>query len=153
MTVHISSKDILALGIDAGVGMAVARANKFRVAPSAERQWRGRTYDSKGEMQYAQHLDQLLRAGQLLVVVEQPIICLADAIRYRPDFLVQYVGSDLVECIDFKGKEQQRDRDIWKLWRVHAQVPLRIVAARPAKSWGGRFKTVLVIPGVIPHVR
>lgn len=112
---------------------------RYHVAPKGERTWRGVTYDSKGEMQYAQWLETLRSGGEIVSIERQPRVCLADAVKYRADWLVEYRDGRR-EYIDFKGHESDRFRVVKQLWKVHGPLPLRLVARN-----GSGFQTTEVI--------
>ncbi len=99
------------------------RRGKYGVAPAADRRWRGRTYDSKAEMLYAQ----TLHAGGMYEVVEQPAVRLGEDTVYRPDFLVIDLATVQAWYVDVKGVETREFRRVRRLWEKYARLPLHIV--------------------------
>jgi len=75
--------------------------------------YRGRTYDSKKEANYAAQLDLLQTAGEIdgwIPQVSLPVTPIS-SIRYRADFLVLKPGwEDYVEFIDVKGRDTPQSR-------------------------------------------
>lgn len=126
--------------------------NKYRVSPAHERKWRGKTYDSKAEMLYAQQLDLQMQAGDVVEVIEQPRLWLGvPENTYRPDFLVVPKGiakrsDDWIAhppyYVDVKGVETPAFKRIKKLWASYGRLDLHIV-----KRSGNGFRTVEVIEG------
>ena len=119
--------------------------HKYHVAPAGERHWRGRTWDSKAEMQYAQILYLLHEQGDLRVIIEQPRVTLGVPENvYRADFFVLPSESSggRPEFIDVKGVETAAFRKIKKLWSSYGVLGLRIV-----KKQRGKFETVEIIQG------
>lgn len=114
------------------------RRNKYNTAPTDQRKWRGRTYDSKAEMEYAKQLHDCLDHGTMLEIVEQPSVALVEGFVYRPDFLAIHDGG--ANYIDVKGRETQRFRDVKRLWKAHGRLPLWIVQKK-----GGKFHVSEVI--------
>lgn len=90
------------------------RRNKYNVSPAEQRRWRGKTYDSKAEMQYAQQLDLRLRANDILGYAEQPQVHLAGEWRYKPDFVVFEKHESYY--VDVKGVETQSFKNVCKAW-------------------------------------
>ena len=108
--------------------------SKYRVSLPDERRWNGRTYGSKAEMRYAQQLDVLLRAGEILDYVEQPRRCLGVPENvYVPDFLV-IPSEGRPYYVDVKGHETAKFKRDVKLWASYGHLPLHVVKAR-----GSRF--------------
>ena len=135
--------------------------SKFKNKPT---HYDGQRYDSKAEAAYAEELDTLKRAGAVLHWEAQPTFLLvpghlsgfvlkreAELLSYRPDFLVWAratvipTGEQTVGCyaVDVKGITKQRDRDIWKLWKDHGPVPLKIVMRKDADSF--------IVPAGLPR--
>ena len=116
--------------------------HKYHVAPKADRTWRGVLYASKAERLRAEYLDELLRMGELIHVLEQPTYRLGCAEnRYRPDFLcVDRNGEVWAE--DVKGMETQAFKRHKRLWRKYGPCPLRIV-----KLAGKKWKTTEIVEG------
>lgn len=120
----------------------IANRGRIAVAPKADRTWRGVLYASKAERLRAEYLDELLRLGELIHVVEQPTYRLGCAEnRYRPDFMcVDKRGEVWVE--DVKGMETQSFRRHVMLWKAHGPCPLHVV-----KLKGRRWETSEIIEG------
>jgi protein associated with RNAse G/E len=80
--------------------------NKYKVAPKAERTYNGNVYASKLEMEYRKYLDVLLKAGEVIEIMEQvpfPVILKGKKIcRYELDFEVLYPDGTY-KYIDVKG--------------------------------------------------
>lgn len=81
------------------------KRNKYHVADPDKRKWRGKTYASKGEMEYAQNLIEQMNAGNIVEIVEQPRIRLGPDSVYVPDFLIMPT-SGFPYFADFKGVER-----------------------------------------------
>lgn len=112
------------------------KRHKYGVSKPEDRTWRGRVFDSKAEMRYAQivELDSTVRH-----VAYQPSVVLSDAgVRYRPDLLI--VRDSGVEYVDVKGMVTERFRVIVALWEQYGPADLRIV-----KASGKGFKTEALI--------
>lgn len=113
-------------GQKAGLGKKPGGKNgrgKYNVSPPEQRTWRGRTYASKIECQYAQHLR---LDASIQEVIDQPKVRLGDDFEYRPDFLViPRFGTPYY--IDVKGAETADFRRIRKLWEKHGRLPLHIL--------------------------
>lgn len=120
----------------------IAKQHKYRVAPKADRTWRGVLYASKAERLRAECNGELLRIGELIHVVEQPMYRLGcHKNRYRPDSLcVDKHGSVYVE--DVKGMETQAFKRQKMLWREYGTCPLHIVKLR-----GRRWVVTEIIEG------
>lgn len=99
------------------------RRGKYNVSPPEQRTWRGRTYASKIECQYAQNLR---LDASIQEVIDQPKVRLGDDFEYRPDFLViPRFGTPYY--IDVKGAETADFRRVRKLWEKHGRLPLHIL--------------------------
>lgn len=108
------------------------RRNKYKVSPADQRTWRGKTYASKAEMEYAKVLDGEMRAGLWDEIVEQPPIRLGP-VDYVPDFALR--KADRWTWADVKGMETAAFRLKVKLWREYGPGELVIV-----KKSGKGFK-------------
>ena len=116
--------------------------NKYRVAPKEDRTWNGRVYASKGEMLYAQRLDLLRSAGEVIEFIEQPRVALGvPENKYVPDFFVVPVKG-LPYYVDVKGMETSKFKRDKKLWASYGYVELVIV-----KRYGKGFKVTEKIEG------
>jgi hypothetical protein len=114
------------------------KRNKYNVSPSTARTWRGRVYDSKAEMHYAQGLHAAMEAGHGTEIIEQPAVRLGEDTVYRPDFLVIELATAQAYYVDVKGAETKEWRKNVKLWRKYGRLPLHVVK---------KGKTVEVIEG------
>jgi hypothetical protein len=96
--------------------------NKFRVAPKSQRQYEGKTYDSKKEKTYRQKLELLKSAkndSERVITIEEQLpfelsvnghkIC-----KYILDFRVTYADGR-VECVDCKGFKGGTAYQVFKL--------------------------------------
>jgi hypothetical protein len=101
--------------------------NKYRVSPADQRTWRGKTYASKAERDYATLLDDELRMGLWDEIVEQPPIRLGP-IDYVPDFALR--KGTTWRWADVKGVETAAFRLKVKLWREYGPGELLIVKKR-----------------------
>ena len=119
-----------------------SRQNKYNVSPAAFRQWRGKVYDSKAEMEYAQELFFLLEeAGFITLIIEQPRTTLGCPENvYRPDFFVIEKGGKEF-FVDVKGAYTAEFKRNVKLWREYGLRPLHIVK----KNRKRKFTTVQVV--------
>lgn len=111
------------------------RRNKYNVSPANQRSYKGRTYDSKAEMQYAQLLDKLVEAGSIVDYCEQPKVHIAGDLWYRPDFLV--VEPEVAYFVDVKGVVTDSFRKVTAAWPSRKCLPLRVI-----KKKGDNFVTV-----------
>ena len=116
------------------------KRNKYNVSKPSERSYKGRIYDSKAEMLYAQRLDLLIKAGEVLDFVDQPKVHISGDLWYRPDFFV--VESEQAYYVDVKGVVTDGFRKIVQAWPARHGFPLRII-----KRKGKGFETVQIIDG------
>lgn len=121
MAPRISKADAHALGLD---GLGLRRRNKYNVAKREDRTWRGKCYDSKAEMLYAQLLAD---DPDVIEVVEQPRVWLGvPENAYRPDFLViKEHGHPFY--VDVKGVETAAFKRNKKLWAKYGRLMLAVV--------------------------
>lgn len=97
---------------------------------------------NKLEKKYADHLDSLLFAGDILAWQFQPLkVKLAKATFYTPDFLVQEPDTTLT-MVDVKGH-----------WEDDARVKIKVAAqAFPFWTWkgvswkGGHWQDEVIVP-------
>lgn len=116
--------------------------HKYGVSPKEQRTWNGRVYASKAEMQYAQFLDLMVQAGELLGVREQVTVELGvPENKYRPDFVCTLPNREEY-YVDVKGHETAKFKRDKKLWAAYGPAPLHIV-----KRVGRRLATVEIIEG------
>ena len=100
------------------------KRHKYNVAAPDKRTFKGVTYDSRAEMEYAAMLDLEHRNGDVVAWSRQPSFLLGDT-RYRADFLVTYHTEPVV--IDVKGVETPAFRKVKKLWKQYGQLVLAVV--------------------------
>lgn len=119
----------------------MAYRNKYNVAAAPDRTWLGRTYDSKAEMLYAQHLGTLGPA--LDVVIEQPRRRWGryGEYIYVPDFYVHWNDGEKY-FVDIKGRETDRFKQCKRNWGLYETLDLYVI-----KRSGSSFKTVEVVRG------
>ena len=117
--------------------------NKYNVAPKHRRSYKGRTYDSRAEMLYAEHLDRLVLAGDVVDYCDQPKVHLAGDLWYRPDFFV--VEPDDAYFVDVKGVITDGFRKVCLAWKARPGLPLRVI-----KQKGKGFVTTELILGNNP---
>lgn len=117
--------------------------HKYKTSPASERQYLGRTFGSKAEMQYCMMLERMVDEEIILDYVCQPKVWLGVPENvYIPDFLVLPVGAP-AHYVDVKGVETSKFKRDKKLWARYGRLALHIV-----KSQGNaRFKTSEVIFG------
>ena len=110
------------------------RNNKFNVDTTptgrAKRLFKGRTYDSIAEKDYAVILDGLMVNGHLVVIIPQPIVQLGEDFTYRPDFFVMNYSEAAHNgnFVDVKGWEDKRFPQIKRLWKKYGKLDLHIVS-------------------------
>jgi hypothetical protein len=119
-----------------------SRRSKYNVAPKDQRTWRGRTYDSKAEMEYAQYLHQAYFAGGVRIIIPQPCVQLTEDHAYRPDFFVEWMGDGPGYFIDVKGVMTAASKKHIAMWRKYGPCRLFIVQKR-----GARFVTEMIVEG------
>ena len=90
------------------------RRNKFNVSEPERRTYKGRTYDSRAEMLYAQRLDLLLMSGDIIDYVEQPRVHIAGDLRFKPDFFV--IEPTTAYFVDVKGVITDGFKKICDAW-------------------------------------
>jgi len=112
--------------------------NKFNVAPVNRRTYKGRTYDSRAEMLYAQHLDLLVRSGDVVDYCDQPKVHISGDLWYRPDYLV--LEPDDAYYVDVKGVMTDGFRKVMAAWPARTGLPLRVI-----KHQRGKFITTEVV--------
>lgn len=139
MSRGLSIEEAEALGIDCSKlkGAKVHRRHKYGVSVPEKRTIAGKVYASRAEAIRRQDLDQLLLAGVLLEVLEQPRLWLGvRANVYVPDFLVvPAVGIPWYE--DVKGVETAAFKRNVRLWREFGRLELRILT-RKRGDWQRR---------------
>lgn len=110
----------------------VHRRGKFGAIPSL---YRGERYDSRGEAEYARHLDLLQAAGRIRewrrgrkwLLLDAPRA--RDRVTYTPDFEVVDAAGNL-RVLDYKGVLTDVFKLKAKMWRhAYPGVPLYIVKA------------------------
>lgn len=101
--------------------------NKYRVSAPSERTYRGKTYDSKAERDYAAGVWALL-GTEYLEIVEQPRLFLGVRENvYVPDFLLIPAAGE-AHYVDVKGAETQKFAKDKRLYLEYGRLPLVIVA-------------------------
>jgi hypothetical protein len=118
-----------------------SRRSKYNVAPKDQRTWRGRTYDSKAEMEYAQLLYELFVCGSVKVFIPQPCVQLTEDHAYRPDFFVQW-DDGTIDFIDIKGVMTAASKKHVAMWRKYGPCDLVITKKR-----GDRFFDEMTVEG------
>lgn len=122
--------------------------SKYKVAPAEDRQYLGRTFGSKAEMEYCKHLETEVSMREIQGYICQPRFWLGVPENvYIPDFLViewAYLQK-APYAVDVKGVETAKFKRDKKLWAKYGWVDLHIV-----KKQGAKFKTVEVIHAATP---
>lgn len=98
------------------------RPNKYGAVKA---EFNGRVYDSKFERDYAVTLDELLRAGELKIVIPQVTIDLAD-VRTRVDFFI-VTSAGVPQVHECKGAWTAKWRQVMKSWRKHGPCEMHII--------------------------
>lgn len=120
-----------------------SRGNKFGVSAPEQRTWNHKTYDSKAECEYAQVLDMMQRAGDIIAYYEQVKVELGVRENvYRVDFLV-VPNEGMPHFVDVKGVETAKFKRDCKLWRSYGRLDLVVVK----RTGPGRFTTMRTIKG------
>lgn len=89
--------------------------------------YNGLTYDSKGEAQYAQVLDVLMEAGEIVGWTRQvPFYLGVPENKYVTDFLV-FRPDGTVYAIDVKGIETEKFKHNARLWARYGPCELLLV--------------------------
>ncbi len=90
----------------------------------------GRTYDSRGEAKYAEHLDYLYASGEVIWWSPQCKILIGDKVStYIVDFLV-FRNYGIVEAHEFKGVETAKFKEQKKRWALWGPMDLVIIKYR-----------------------
>jgi len=109
--------------------------NKYKVSSPDRRRYKGRTYASMAEMEYARMLDMLKEAGEIHEIIHQPIRIWNDGdSRYIPDFYVVYGDEREPEFIDVKGMETPAFKKSKNLWTKHETSRL-VIVVKSGKGW------------------
>jgi hypothetical protein len=91
--------------------------------------YNGQVYDSRGEAEYAQHLDLLQAAGAIRGWRRGRPWPLVPGVTLRPDFEVELLDGTL-QARDFKGVTTEAFRIKARVWAVvYPSVPLLVVRA------------------------
>lgn len=114
--------------------------NKFNVAAPVARSYKGRVYDSKAEMLYAQRLDLLVKIGEVVDYCEQPKVHIAGELWYRPDFLV--IEQNDAYYVDVKGMSTSAFKKITDAWPSRIGLRLKVI-----KRVGDTFRETETIDG------
>jgi len=91
-------------------------------------------------MLYAQHLDLLVRSGDVIDYCDQPKVHLAGDLWYRPDFMV--IEPEDAYFVDVKGVMTDGFRKVMAAWSARTGLPLRVI-----KKKGNNFVTTEIILG------
>jgi len=110
--------------------------NKYR---NVRTEYRGITFASKAEAQYAEMLDLLTANGEVAWWMPQPRLRLGADTIYQPDFFV--VEPTCAYFVDVKGAETAVFRMKKNLWKKYGPCELRVVSLK-----NGRWSSVSVIP-------
>lgn len=121
--------------------MARYQRNKFKVSPPNQRSYKGRTYDSKAEMLFAQRLDLLVSSGDVVDYCEQPKSHLAGELWYRPDFLV--IEPAKAYFVDVKGVETDGFKKVKAAWQGRRGLDLHVI-----KRKRENFETIEIVRGL-----
>lgn len=121
--------------------MAKYRRNKFGVSAAGERFYKGRTYDSKAEMIYAQRLDTLISSGDVVDYCEQPKVHLAGELWYKPDFLV--IEPETAYFVDVKGVETDGFKKVKAAWHGRRGLDLHVIKRKRMS-----FETIEIVKGL-----
>lgn len=117
--------------------------HKYKTSPASERQFLGRTFGSKAEMQYCVMLERMIEEEIIRDYVCQPRVWLGVPENvYVPDFLVIPVDHH-PHYVDVKGVETAKFKRDKKLWASYGRCPLHIVK----RLKNAKFKTTEVIGG------
>jgi hypothetical protein len=107
-------------------------------------EYAGEVYPSRGEAEYARHLDRLKAAGAIhgwrrggeWVLLDSPTGRKRDGITYRPDFEVwDTPDGGGFRVVDFKGVVTREFRLKARLWKArYPDVPLVVARADGAET-------------------
>lgn len=120
------------------------KGNKFG-AKRAE--WNGRTFDSTGEMEYAQHLDLRRKAGEVRRVTYQHKIRLESSGVFICDYLIDFrlvMADGTIELHEFKGFETDVWRHKWAMTKAQLADVEPNAVLKLVKKLGGVFEVVEV---------
>ena len=123
--------------------LAKPKRHKYNVSAKEDREFDGKIYDSRAEMERAKHWRTMLESGSVQAVFEQVRMSLG--IReniYVADFLIVAHGNVFAE--DVKGTETPAFRKVKKLWQRYGRLPLCVVKYDYKKR---TFKTTEIISG------
>jgi hypothetical protein len=95
----------------------------------------GRSFHSKGERDCYEYLRLLERAGEIDSIESQVTTHLTAGITHKTDF--KYWDNKLGETVwaEFKGMEDQRWRDIRKLWKCYGPGRLKVYKGRGTRIY------------------
>ena len=128
--------------------MIPTRGNKYGAKRSVDRN--GRSYASTAEKDRAEELLLLQEAGHISDLLAQPVVRLAGAVNYRPDFsywekaYVTTPTSGRMIYEDVKGVVTERFAVICQLWAKWGPATLRITQRSGRK--GGFRVTREILP-------
>ena len=111
--------------------MIPTRGNKFGARRAVDHQ--GRSYASTAEKDRAEELLLLQQGGAISGLIAQPVVQLAGAVNYRPDFrYLEAGGREIFE--DVKGVVTERFAVICQLWAKWGPATLRITQRSNRRS-------------------
>lgn len=85
-----------------------------------------RSFASKGERDCYQMFELMERAGEIDSIKCQVTTTLLPGLTHRTDFSYRDIQSNKTIWAEFKGFEDQRWRDIKKIWRFHGPGTLKV---------------------------
>jgi hypothetical protein len=110
-------------------------------------EWNGRSFDSTGEMEYAQQLDILKKAGEIKRVTYQHKLRLEHDGEFICDYLIDFrivMADGTIELHEFKGMETDVWKQKWKLTKAQLPELEPNATLKLIKKAGLRFETVEV---------
>lgn len=117
--------------------------NKFNVAPKEQRMSDGRAFASKGERDCYEMLKLMERAGDIRDLECQVTTELIPKLTHKTDFKCFDLKRNEPLWIEYKGFEDQRWRDIKKLWKHCGPGRLKVY-----KGYGLRM---ILVEEIIPN--
>lgn len=106
----------------------------------------GRSFHSKGERDCYQMLKLLVQAGEYRDLECQVSTELLPGLKHRTDFKVWDLKREEPLWIEYKGMNDQRWRDIKKIWAVHGPGRLKVYT-----GYGLRMRLIdEIVPRGIP---
>ena len=108
------------------------RRHKYNVAPKEQRTFNGIVYHSKAESVYAEQLDLLKRAGDIIDWERQVTFQLGPDIKTVVDFVVTEWRDKYV--VEIKGMELPAFKRVKKLWPKYGPLDMHVMK-RVGKRW------------------